>query len=85
MNSKDLGGSNIFPLEEKYFPSKEDNIFLLGKNYYFPAGKNEFSKNIFLARKREISAISTSADCGDPENKAQRIFKKKRADCLKTF
>ena len=37
MNSKDLGGSNIFPLEDKYFPSKKiifwekNNIFLLGK------------------------------------------------------
>ena len=80
MNSKDLGGLNIFSLEKNNIFQEKNNIFPLGK-MKFPSKKG----NIFLAVKREISAISTSVDCGDPENKAQRIFKKKRADCLKTF
>lgn len=67
MNSKDLGGSNIFLLgknyifqvrklhfatgKNEYFPSNKMNIFLLRKNYIFPE-----KGNIFLSRKREISS-----------------------------
>ena len=51
MNSKDLGGSNIFPLEEKYFPSKKLIFSCWEKNYIFLLGKMNFPRIFSLRGK----------------------------------